>query len=180
MKGFIFIGFLDLVEETFGLESVEEIITQSELPSKGIYTSVGTYQFSEMLSLITNLSRNTNISVDRLLHVYGLYFFKIIKRDYPQILDSYDNAIDLLSSVESHIHVEVQKIYPDAELPRFEVTVKDDDTLILTCFSSRSMYAFGLGLMEKALEYYKQDATITYEKIKEDGSVVKFVISKNG
>ena len=64
MKGFIFIGFLDLVEETFGLESVEEIITQSELPSKGIYTSVGTYQFSEMLSLITNLSRNTNISVE--------------------------------------------------------------------------------------------------------------------
>ena len=42
------------------------------------------------------------------------------------------------------------------------------------------MYAFGLGLMEKALEYYKQDATITYEKIKEDGSEVKFVISKNG
>ena len=69
MKGFIFIGFLDLVEEIFGLESVEEIITQSELPSKGIYTSIGTYQFSEMLSLITNLSRNTNISVDRLLHV---------------------------------------------------------------------------------------------------------------
>jgi|TARA_B110000908_G_scaffold27527_1_gene32300 hypothetical protein len=49
MKGIIFTEFLDLVEEKFGLGMVDKIIYQSNLASEGIYTSIGTYNFSEML-----------------------------------------------------------------------------------------------------------------------------------
>ncbi len=45
MKGIVFTGFLELVEDKYGLEMVDEIITNSNLESKGIYTSVGTYSF---------------------------------------------------------------------------------------------------------------------------------------
>lgn len=176
MKGIVFTEFLELVESSFGLETVEEIIEKSDLPSKGAYTSIGTYEFSEMLALIGNLSEKTKMPVNKLLHVYGLHFFSVIQRDYSQILKMYPNAMDLLSSIESHIHVEVRKIYPDAELPRFEVVSQKDSELTLIYYSSRSMYAFGLGLMEKAFEHYGKKATITYEKLKEDGSEVKFVI----
>jgi len=179
MKGIVFTEFLELVEETFGLETVEEIIEKSDLPSKGAYTSIGTYAFSEMLSLIGNLSEKTNMSTDQLLHVYGAHFFSVIERDYPTILASYSNPLDLLASVESHIHVEVRKIYPDAELPRFEVVEKSDNSLTLVYFSSRSMYAFGLALMEKTFEHYGRNASISYEKVKDDGSEVKFVILEN-
>ena len=179
MKGIVFTEFLELVEDTFGLETVEEIIEKSDLPSQGAYTSIGTYAFSEMLALIGNLSEKTGMTIDKLLHVYGLHFFSVIERDYPQILENYSNAMDLLSSVESHIHVEVRKIYPDAELPRFEVVDRKDKSLTLIYFSSRSMYAFGLGLMEKAFEHYGKSASISYEKIKEDGSEVKFVVLEN-
>ena len=179
MKGIVFTEFLELVETTFGLETVEEIIEKSDLPSQGAYTSIGTYAFSEMLALVSNLSEKTSMSINELLHVYGLHFFSVIERDYPYILKTYSNAMELLSSVESHIHVEVRKIYPDAELPRFEVVEQSDNKLVLTYYSSRSMYAFGLGLMEKAFEHYGKKASITYEKIKEDGSEVKFVILEN-
>ena len=70
MKGMTFTEFLELVEEKFGLAMVDKIINQSNLESNGIYTSVGTYEFSEMLQLITHLSENTDISVDDLLLVY--------------------------------------------------------------------------------------------------------------
>ncbi len=179
MKGIVFTEFLELVEGTFGLETVEEIIEKSNLPSKGAYTSIGTYAFSEMLSLVTHLSEKTNMTIDQLLHVYGLHFFNVIKRDYMAILNTYSDPMEFISSIESHIHVEVRKIYPDAELPRFEVTEKKGNSLTLTYFSSRSMYAFGLGLMEKAFEHYGKKASISYEKIKEDGSEVKFVILKD-
>lgn len=179
MKGIVFTEFLELVEDTFGLETVEEIIEKSDLASKGAYTSIGTYEFSEMLALVSNLSEKTSMTIDELLHVYGLHFFSVIERDYPQILATYNNAMELLSSVESHIHVEVRKIYPDAELPRFEVAEQTGTSLTLIYYSSRSMYAFGLGLMEKAFEHYGKKATITYEKMKEDGSQVKFVILEN-
>jgi hypothetical protein len=176
MKGIIFAEFLELVETSYGLETVDEIIEKSNLASQGAYTNIGTYEFSEMLALLTNLSEKTNKSIDELLHIYGVHFFSIIQRDYRRILEGYTYPLDFLSSIESHIHVEVRKIYPDAELPRFEIVDQTDISLTLIYYSSRSMYAFGLGLMEKAFEHYGKKATITYEKLKADGSEVKFII----
>lgn len=179
MKGIIFTEFLDLVEDKFGLEMVDEIINKSNLESEGIYTSVGTYKFSEMLQLLQHLSKNTDISIDDLLLVYAEHFFSIIERNYPGLLSTYNDPIEMLSSIENHIHVEVRKIYPDAELPTFEVVEKSKNSLILIYKSNRAMHHFGLGLMNKTFEHFNSKATIILEKLKEDGTEVKFVINKN-
>lgn len=178
MKGIIFTEFLDLVEDKFGLEMVDKIIESSELESKGIYTSIGTYKFSEMLQLLTHLSANTNISKDDLLLVYGEHLFGVLKSSYPGLIAAYNDPIDMLSSIENHIHVEVKKIYPDAELPTFIVINKSEDSLTLLYKSSRSMYYLGLGLMNKTFEHFNTEATIEMEKIKDDGTQVMFTINK--
>ncbi len=179
MKGIVFTEFLDLVEDKFGLEMVDEIIEKSNLESGGVYTAVGTYAFSEMLQLLRHLSKNTNISIDNLLLVYAEHFFDVLKRNYGDLLSRYTNPIEMLSSIENHIHVEVKKIYPEAELPTFEVLEKTEDSLVMVYKSSRAMHHFGLGLMNKTFEYFKAKATIELEKIKEDGTEVKFMINKN-
>jgi hypothetical protein len=179
MKGIIFTEFLDLVEDKFGLEMVDKIINSSNLESGGIYTSVGTYKFSEMLQLLQHLSANTDISIDDLLLVYAEHFFGIIETSYPGLLATYSDPIEMLSSIENHIHVEVRKIYPDAELPTFEVLEKTDDNLVMIYKSSRAMHHFGLGLMNKTFEHFNSKASIVLEKLKEDGTEVKFVINKN-
>lgn len=86
MKGIVFTEFLDLVEDKFGMETVEQIISDSELESNGIYTSVGTYKFTEMVSLLTNLSNLTKISTNDLLKVYALHFFDVLVKNYGSIL----------------------------------------------------------------------------------------------
>jgi hypothetical protein len=179
LKGIVFTEFIDLVELKFGLEMVDKIIQQSTLESNGVYTAVGTYRFHEMLQLITNLSQNTGISIDDLLLVYGEHFFNVIETSYPGLLASYNDPIDMLSSIESHIHVEVKKIYPDAELPIFLVEEKTANSLIMIYKSSRSMHYFGLGLMNKTFEHFNSTATIELEKINDDGTEVKFIIYKN-
>lgn len=179
MKGVIFTEFLDLVEEKFGLEMVDTIIENSELDSGGIYTSVGTYNFSEMLSLLTNLSGETNISIDDLLEVYAEHFFDIIEVSYPGFLAQYQEPLEMLASIENHIHVEVRKIYPDAELPTFTIEDRTETTLVMIYKSSRAMYSFGKGLMNKTFEHFNSSATILMEKLKEDGTEVKFSITKN-
>lgn len=179
MKGIVFTEFLELVEEKFGLEVVDEIIEKSQLESQGIYTSVGTYEFSEMLQLLQNLSANTHISIDDLLLVYAEHFFGVLEKSYPGLIATYKDPIEMLASIENHIHVEVRKIYPDAELPSFEVKEKTDNSLIMIYKSSRAMHHFGLGLMNKTFEYFNTSATIILEKIKEDGTEVKFIITKN-
>jgi sensor histidine kinase YesM len=72
----------------------------------------------------------------------------------------------------------VRKIYPEAELPEFIVEEKSDNFLIMTYKSSRAMHHFGLGLMNKTFEYFNTAASIELEKIKEDGTEVRFVIRK--
>ena len=179
MKGIVFTEFLELVEDKFGLEMVDSIIANSNLESNGVYTAVGTYSFSEILQLLQNLSDNTGISIDNLLLVYAEHFFGVIEDSYPGLLATYKDAIEMLSSIENHIHVEVKKIYPDAELPKFEVVEKTDKSLTMIYKSSRAMHHFGLGLMNKTFEHFNQTATIVLEKIKDDGTEVKFIINKN-
>ncbi|WP_298766400.1 heme NO-binding domain-containing protein [uncultured Polaribacter sp.] len=179
MKGIIFTEFLDLVEDKFGLETVDEIIENSNLPSEGVYTSIGTYSFSEMLQLLQNLSKKTAISIDNLLLVYAEHFFSVIENSYPGLLANYKDPIEMISSIEDHIHVEVRKIYPDAELPTFIVEEKTTNSLTLIYKSSRAMHHFGLGLMNKTFEHFNATASIVLEKIKEDGTEVKFLINKN-
>ena len=45
--------------------------------------------------------------------------------------------------------------------------------------SSRAMHHFGLGLMNKTFEHFNSSATIVLEKIKVDGTEVRFIVNKN-
>ena len=179
MKGIVFTEFLDLIEIKFGLEMVDKVISQSKLQSKGSYTSIGTYSFSEMLQLLNHLSENTGISKDDLLLTYGEHFFGVLEVSYPELLNSYTDPMEMISSIENHIHVEVKKIYPEAELPTFEIEEKTENSLVMIYKSSRAMHHFGLGLMNKTFEHFNSTASIVLEKIKENGTEVRFIVNKN-
>ncbi|MDV7186831.1 heme NO-binding domain-containing protein [Lutibacter sp. TH_r2] len=181
MKGIVFTEFLEMVEETFGLETVDYIIYKSDLKSKGVYTSVGTYDFFEMLSLISNLSEKVNIPVNDLIYAYGLYFFSVLHKNHSNIMDLYETPFDMISSIENHIHIEVRKLYPGAELPTFKIIKKDDDFIELIYYSDRGLYMFAKALMEKTFEHFNKQANIEFELLKDNGSEVRFLITqKNG
>lgn len=177
MKGLVFTEFLDMVENKYGLEVLDKLITQSNLPSEGVYTSIGTYEFSEMQSLIGNLSALVDTPVQNLLYEYGLFFFDSLTRYHPDVFKRYDDPIEMLSSVENHIHVEVRKIYPQAELPTFRIINREEGSLEMNYYSERGMYMFAKALMEKTFEFYNYSPQIDFVKVKKDGTEVKFLIS---
>ncbi|WP_411029940.1 heme NO-binding domain-containing protein [Spongiimicrobium sp. 3-5] len=180
MKGIVFTEFMDMVESNFGLEVVDTIIEDSQLQSEGIYTSVGTYDFNEMVSLITNLSNQVKVPVDDLVYTFGLFLFTSLGKAHPEVIQSYTSPINLLYSIEDHIHVHVKKLYPDAELPTFKILEKTDTSISMIYTSSRGLYRLAHGLMQKAFEHFNGSAEITYELLKEDGTEVKFDIVQNG
>ena len=169
-----------MVEAKFGLAVVDSIIEDSELPSAGIYTSVGTYDFNEMVSLITNLSSTVKIDAGTLIYTFGHFLFASLGKAHPEVIKSYSTPIGLLYSIEDHIHVHVQKLYPDAELPTFKILEKTDTSLSMVYVSSRGLYRLAHGLIEKCFEHFNSSATVTYELIKEDGTEVKFDILQHG
>lgn len=180
MKGIVFTEFLGLVEEKFGYEMVDQIIEESTLPSGGAYTAVGTYAHAEIVSLVTNLSRRTDLPVGDLLKIYGRHLFGVFVRSYGHFLARADSAFSLLESIENHIHVEVKKLYPDAELPHFETKRLSPGTLEMVYRSERRMGDFAEGLLEATFEHFKENATIERENLVPDGSVVRFLLQKSG
>lgn len=178
MKGIVFTEFLEMVEQKFGLEMVDKIILEADLPSGGVYTSVGTYDFFEMQQLITKLHESTGIPVDDLIYTYGNFFFSILTKHHRDIFSLYNSPIEMLASIENHIHVQVRKIYPGAELPTFRIVKQKDDYLEMIYFSERSMYMFAKALMEKTFEHYHENSRIDLEKLNEEGSEVRFKIYK--
>lgn len=179
MKGIVFTEFLEMVEQTYSYEMVDNLLTQNELPSGGIYTSIGTYAHQEMVTLVTDLSKKTQTPVPDLLNAFGQYLFGTFEKGYPSFFESAPNAFDFLESIEQHIHVEVKKLYPDAQLPRFTTRRINDVTMEMIYHSDRSMADFALGLIQKTLEHYNEKATVLKENILENGSEVRFLITKN-
>jgi len=177
MKGIVFTEFLDMVEQEFGYDTVDHIIENADLPSKGVYTAVGTYHHSEIVQLLTNLSKKTDLDPDKLLESFGGYLFNTFLSQYPQFFESHNHAFDFLESIDSHIHVEVKKLYPAAALPKFETETTDEGDLVMTYTSERKMASLALGLIRNSLSHFDHDADVEMKNIKEDGSVVRFIIT---
>lgn len=177
MKGIVFTEFLDMVEQEFGYDVVDHILESSDLPSNGIYTAVGTYHHSEIVTLLTKLSKKTEMDPEALLKAFGGYLFDTFLKQYPQFFEAHTHAFTFLESIDNHIHVEVQKLYPEATLPKFETITTDAGDLVMTYTSERKMASLALGLIEKSTAHYGHESEIKMDQISGDGTVVKFTIS---
>lgn len=178
MKGIVFTEFLEMVEKEFGYNVVDQIIEKSNLPSGGMYTAIGTYNHAEIVSLLMNLSEEVEMDPQILLKAFGKYLFDTFLRVYPQFFDRADNAFAFLQSIDQHIHVEVKKLYPDADLPKFEHEMQGDQ-MVLTYKSERKMASLADGLIEKSLAHYNENCSVKKELLDDTGAEVKFTITRN-
>ena len=178
MKGIVFTEFLDLVESQFGYDMVDRLIEENKLTNDGAYTSVGTYPHSEMVALVTSLSQHTGVAVPELLRLYGHHVFGVFKQSYGHFFQGVEGAFQLLENIENYIHVEVRKLYPDAELPRFETKRSAPNVLEMVYHSERRMADFAQGLIEATANHFEETVSISRENVVADGSTVRFVIAK--
>ncbi len=175
MKGIVFTEFLGLVESQWGMDMVDEIIDACDLPSGGAYTAVGTYDHKEIVDLSLELSRRTEIPLPGLLRVFGVHLFGALARGYPALVDRSTDVLSFLEQVENHIHVEVIKLYPDAELPRFVTQRLSEHRLEMLYQSGRHFEDLCLGLIEGAAAHFGSTLQI-HRETRADGEM--FLIEK--
>jgi hypothetical protein len=182
MKGVVFTEFLEMVTARFGDVVADWIIDESVLPSGGAYTSVGTYDYVELLTLVTKLSAISKIPVPDLVHAYGTHLFGRFAAGYPVFFKNGHGAFPFLLSVHSFIHVEVRKLYPDAELPAFEYPVSEANRLVMIYRSRRPFGDFAAGLLQGCVEYFKEPVEIGRENLPmSDGLTgVRFTLTRKG
>ncbi len=180
MKGIVFNEFFALVDEAFGAEVTEKIITNAELPNDGAYTGVGNYDAAEIVRLVKCLHAETSLPIADLLKTFGKHLLGSFKVGHGAYFNACTNTFEFVSSVEEQIHVDVRKLYPGAELPRLQAEQANDDQLTLVYRSSRRMADLAEGLLWGAIDHYGE--TIDVDRVEmpdiDDEQCVKFILSR--
>lgn len=181
MKGIIFTELLEMIEEQFGLATTNRVLALAAPANEGAYTSVGTYDHQELLNLVDALSKVTGIGTDELQRLFGQRLFQQFSQHYGSFFAGINDAFAFLERVDSYVHVEVHKLYPEAELPRFHSHRTDDNQLILDYESGRPFADLAQGLIEGCISHYGVPITLHRENL-ETGSRTRsrFVLEING
>ena len=180
MKGLVFTEFLEMVEEKFSPEMADRIIDASNLSTDGAYTSVGTYDHAELVSMVVSLSKESNIEVPVLIKVFGEHLFGRFAVLYPDFFDDSLSCFSFLELIDNHIHVEVRKLYPDVELPTFKTQRPSENTLKMIYQSERPFAPLAEGLITGCIAYHQEDISLQKTDLSNgDNMHVEFLLQKN-
>ena len=85
----------------------------------------------------------------------------------------------MLAGIEDVIHTEVRKLYPDAELPAFEIACHTPERLELLYQSPRCLSRLAHGLIDGALQHYGEQAAVRLEPLEPSGQRVRIVLERS-
>lgn len=164
MKGVVFTELLDLVDEKFGPAVTERVLAACDLASGGAYTAVGTYDHAEVLQLVAALANETGVAGRDLVRAFGRHLFHRLIEFYPASVAGHTDPLAFAKTIQSHIHVEVRKLYPDAELPEVGWREVSDSEVRVTYQSTRPFADLCLGLLEGSVEHFGVPTEVVVEK----------------
>ena len=163
MKGVVFVELLAMAEDAFGEDVVDTVIEKTDLESGGAYTSVGNYPCEELVKIVEGFSAHSGLGPDVLQRKFGHWMMDFFAKHYPGFFEDKTTSFDMLEAVDQEIHVEVLKLYPDAELPKFETRRPKDGTLEMVYTSPRPLVSFCHGLIEACVDRFDQKADIAFK-----------------
>ncbi|NVK56349.1 MAG: heme NO-binding domain-containing protein [Alteromonadaceae bacterium] len=158
MLGIVFTSLVEMLEEKVSPEFADDVLNEANLVNDGAYTAVGYYPFSELEKILAVLVEKTDKSLDELLYDYGVYLFNVLVSNHAEMMANRSSVLDVLVSLDDDIHVQVRKLYPDADLPSFSVLNKTNESILLEYHSLHDLYALAEGLIDGAALHFGEHA----------------------
>lgn len=179
MRGIVFTEFLEMVEDRFSADMVDDLIDTSDLPSGGVYTALGTYDHQEIVTLTKKLSDKTDIPVPALINTFGTHLFGRFSVLYPFVFEGIGSVFEFLMKLDGYIHVEVRKLYPDAELPAFTYDDSVAGRLVMTYRSTRPFGDLAQGLIAGCIAHFGENITLEREDVSDrPQTCVRFTLTQ--
>lgn len=177
MKGTIFVELIKMAEDAFGETVVDDVLEKADLENGGAFTTVGNYPCSELIKIVTAFSDHSGISPADLQRKFGHWIMDHCVEDYAEMFKGKNNSFEMLEAVDGEIHVEVKKLYPDAELPVFKTDRVADGHLEMIYSSPRPLVEFCHGMIEACLGQFDEAATIDQCPVSGNANATKFEIT---
>jgi len=143
VTGVIFAEFVDFAETRLGARV-----------SAPAFSPTQSYDVGELVVLVARVAGETGMTVPAVLESFGVTLFARFAALYPVFFYEVDSALSLLARIETYVHGEVKKLYPDAEFPRFECVERAPGTLEMTYRSTRPLADVAEGLIRGCIEHF--------------------------
>lgn len=171
MKGAIFNIFETFIADNFG-DATYECIYAAALPkmqTKCPFVGPGSYPDADFMALVQHTVDELNISVEDATKAFGNFAFSKLADSAPDFVKPYNHPKPFLKTIDSVIHVEVRKMYPDAMLPKFWYQDTGADTLTLCYQSPRKLYYFVDGMIHAVCDHFQVETSLSWA-IKDEGN----------
>ncbi|MEM7431050.1 MAG: heme NO-binding domain-containing protein [Pseudomonadota bacterium] len=169
MKGIVFNLLADLVEEQFGLDVWDDLIESTAPLSNGIYTSVELYPDDELMAYVDAIANHTGASKPDVIRLFGSYMLGRFAELHPEFFAGH-TIKSFLQSVHDVIHVEVEKLHPDALLPDFTYEDPGADGLIMHYQSPRKLCHLAEGLIDGCSKHFGIAVQQRHDSCMHDGA----------
>jgi len=166
MKGVLFNVVEDVVTGALGADAWDDVIDASG--ASGAYTSLGNYPDTDLVAIVGAVADALEMSTADTLRLAGRLGFEPLAARAPELLAGHAGWRSVLLALDDIIHPEVLKIYPDADVPRFEVTT-DGDALVVAYTSERRMCALADGLAVGCGAWYGEVVQVEHLSCLHDG-----------
>ena len=169
---------VEFVEGAHGLELTDRWLDSCQLESGGAFVATDSYPMSELGELVTRLSETLDAPLPDLLRAFGEHLFGYLASRHGHVMERIDDPLQLFENLENHVHVEVRKLYPDAEVPRFQSERLGEDEMRLVYESSRGLADLAHGLILGAGRHFDCEIDIARRDLSEGaGTQVEFLLS---
>jgi hypothetical protein len=170
----IFVELVDFIEAELGVLETDRVLTSAGLATGGAYTTVGAYPFEEVVRIVEGVSNRTGTPVAELYKSFGRHLFGRLAATHPEFVAGMTGPIELLNHIEHHIHVEVKKLYPDAELPTFSYEPAPSGELVMVYRSARGLGDLCEGLIRGCFDHFGGHASIERVDLQAQVPTVRF------
>lgn len=156
MKGVIFKAFEKFVIANWGDAFFEELIDATPAAGRGAFVGPGTYPDEVLVALLTTAVQKLGVAPEVALRSLGRFAFAELAAGLPGCTQGHVHPLTFLESIESIIHVEVRKLYPEARTPRILVE-RRGEAVRLVYESARRLCPLMIGLVEGACAAFGHD-----------------------
>jgi hypothetical protein len=180
MLGIVYTEFMEMVEDKFSADVLDDILETPGLTTDGSYTSVGYYDHTDMIRMVVALSKAVDVPVDDLIEAFGRHMFSVLSGKYPSLIEGRESALEVLESIDSTVHREVIKLYPQAELPQFKCDRHSPTQLTMHYRSKRPFSRLALGLIKGCGDHFSEALEVTFHSHdSDDYYLTEFEICSN-
>lgn len=147
MKGLLFNVVQDVVEQRYGPDVWDDVVRRAGVD--GAFTSLGSYDGVEFERIVGAIANVRGITLDEAFVLLGRHGFAELSAHHSHLIDHGRGWRDILASLDDEIHVDVLRVFRDAQVPRFRVLAgaDGDGPLLIHYRSKRELCRLAEGLI---------------------------------